>query len=217
MKQGRMGADYGVCPAVLEAQPRLAGARRFRGLDPMYGPDGWCHSCGTPCSEQGGRLRLRRADLSPVPPAWVPNWRFDTICLEGSVAARLGRDFRIKLREVEWEGHDPGAAMQIVIPTGSSPWFDPEELRERAEERHGVDGASCTLCGTWRWMPLTFGLLPPLRAEDDWTAYDAIASPEWFGDGCQSSRQILLRRSLAEVIASLSPKDFEVRAIPDSD
>jgi len=162
--------------------------------------------------EQHGSLTLRSAELSPLPAAWVPNWRFDTICLEASVADRLDQEFRMKLREVAWQGNQPGLAMQMVIPTMSSRWFDPEELRDRAEERHGLAGAMCAQCGVWRWMPMTFGLLPPLRMAEEWCDFDVIASPEWFGDGCQAFRQVLVRRPLAEAIAAANSKDFEGRA-----
>jgi len=40
--------------------------------------------------------------------------------------------------------------MQIVIPTVGDAWFDEKELREAAIARHGVDGATCGECGTWR-------------------------------------------------------------------
>jgi hypothetical protein len=37
-------------------------------------------------------------------------------------------------------------------------------------------------------MPLTLGMLPPLRSNIDIGETAAIASPEWFGDGKQSHR-----------------------------
>ena len=62
-------------------------------------------------------------------------------------------------------------------------------------------------------MPLTFGLLPPVLPEALNSDVDAMASPEWFGDGCQSFRQVLFRRELAEVLASASVKDFKVQNV----
>jgi hypothetical protein len=62
-------------------------------------------------------------------------------------------------------------------------------------------------------MPLTFGLLPPVRQDGRWEEYDVIASPEWFGAGYQSFRQVLVRRSLAELISSASLRDFKVREV----
>jgi hypothetical protein len=37
---------------------------------------------------------------------------------------------------------------------------------------------------------------------------DIAASPEWFGDGWNSFRQVLVRRELAELLAQASPRDF---------
>lgn len=104
--------------------------------------------------------------------------------------------------------------MQIVAPTVGRRWFDHDELREKAIARHGTAGATCSDCGTWRWMPLIFGLtpplLPPLRPDGEWDRFDVVASPEWFGDGHKSFRQVLVRRRLAQIIATASPKDFKV-------
>lgn len=183
------------------------------GLDPMFGTDGWCHSCGIPLRDQCGPLTLKRASLAPLVGGWVPNWRFDTVCLESSIAARVVERFRVQLRDVQWKGEPPGAAKQIVIPTVGSAWFDSQKLHEIAADRHGTAGAKCAVCGIWRWMPLTYGLLPPVTPEVLQTDWDTIASPEWFGDGHQSFRQVLVRRELAEFIASASPKDFKVQQV----
>jgi hypothetical protein len=183
------------------------------GLQSMFGDDGWCRTCGTPLRDQCGPLTLKRSGFATVSGGWVPNWRFDTVCLESSVAEKVAGRFRTDLRDVVWKGASPGAAKQIVIPTGKSAWFDAEKLRDAAEDRHGVAGAECPVCGIWRWMPLTFGLLPPLLPEVLQTDADAIASPEWFGDGCQSFRQVLFRRELAELVASASIKDLKVREV----
>jgi hypothetical protein len=184
------------------------------GLGPMFGDDGWCRSSGTPLREQCGPLTLRRTGLSPLAGGWVPNWRFDAICLEGSVAKKVvAEGFSVDLREVAWHGSSPGTALQIVAPSVGLAWFDPEELRARAEDRHGVAGATCADCGTWRWMPMTYGLLPPVVGDVLSAPQDVIASREWFGDGCQSYRQVLVRRRLAELIAAASPRDFKVQQV----
>jgi hypothetical protein len=40
-----------------------------------------------------------------------------------------------------------------------------------------------------------------------------VASPEWFGAGKQSFRQILWRRDLADFLVAASPKDFKVQDV----
>ena len=55
------------------------------GLTPMFGKGGWCRSCGTPLHAQSGSLVLQRRGLT-VSGAWVPNWQFDVICMEQSLA-----------------------------------------------------------------------------------------------------------------------------------
>lgn len=182
------------------------------GLTPMFGEAGWCHSCGVPTGPQTGSLVLQRKSMK-VEGAWVPNWRFDAICLERSVADEAARRFRIDLLNIEWRGVSPGDAQQIVVPSVGDVWFDHDELREKTIARHGTAGAACADCGTWRWMPLPFGMLPPLRITPPLADVDIVASPEWFGDGWKAFRQILVRRELAEFITAASPRDFKVQEV----
>ena len=181
------------------------------GLTPMFGEDGWCHSCGTPLRAQCGPLTLTRKGLSPLNGAFVANWRFDAFCMEDSIAKRVAEQFRVALREVAWKGTPPGSAMQIIAPTVGPSWYDPEALTEAATKRHGAPGKACPECHTWRWFPLSKELLPPLSREITTAETDVAASPEWFGDGFKSFRQILFRRRLAELLVEASPRDFRIQ------
>src|SRR5690606_26847830 len=145
---------------------------------PMFGEDGWCLSCGVPKIPQSGALVLQRKGMK-VEGAWTPNWRFDVICVEQRVAVEAAARFGVEIREVDWHPTSAGDARQIVIPTVGAAWFDEEELRDAATARHGVDGATCLECGVWRWMPLTFGFLPPLRITPSLDDAAIAGSPEW--------------------------------------
>lgn len=193
------------------------------GLAPMFGEGGWCQACGTPLREQSGPLMLQRRHLTCAG-AWVPYWQYDLICLERSLAEQVAARFDVQLREVGWPKTPAGEAMQIIIPTVGEAWFDPTELEQRTIEAHGTPGARCDSCGLWRWMPLGFYpvppmqsvVLPPLQVTPD-TALDNVhiaASPERFGDGFNTFRQILVRRELAELIATASPRDFTIHELP---
>jgi hypothetical protein len=140
----------------------------------------------------------------------MPNWRFDALCVGGEVATQVEAGFDVELRPVAWVGGGGAPAWQLVLPYVEGQWFDPEQLRERAAARHGVAGETCLGCGRWRWMPLPIAELPPFTGGEVLNGVDAAASPEWFGAGRQSFRKLLFRRSLAELIAGASPKDFKV-------
>ncbi len=70
----------------------------------------------------------------------------------------------------------------------------------------------------WRWLPLSFDPIPPMTTEvlppvldvREFDEFDVVASPEWFGDGCNAFRQILVRRELASTIVAASPRDFRI-------
>ena len=182
------------------------------GLTPMYGEDGWCKNCAVPNREQTGSLVLQRQSMRPVG-AWVPNWIYDTICVSAVLVEEIDSRFDVDLRAVEWAASSPGEAMQLVIPTVGESWFDPEQLRERVIEDHARDGATCPVCGVWRWFPIVFDTLPPLDIKPGLGDRDIAASPEWFGDGRKAFRQILVRRELGELLASSSPRDFSVQEV----
>jgi hypothetical protein len=177
------------------------------GLTPMYGEDGWCRSCGVPQRPQCGDLVLRSKKQSGQG-AWVPNWRFDALCVSAELAGEVRR-FNVELRRVVWRGWEAPAAFQLVAPTVGDAWYAPEELSEAAMARHGEAGARCGACATWRWMPVASDQLPPLRIELPRTSGSAVAaSPEWFGDGCKAYRVLMMRTELAELLAAASPRDF---------
>ncbi len=187
----------------------------------MFGEGGWCRSCGVPRRAQCGNLVLRRKGLKSIRGAWTPNWRFDIICLERELADRVAARFRVELRDVDWHGHPVGAAQQIVVPPVGEAWFDHEQLRDRVAADHGVAGARCDDCGAWRWLPLAFEVLPPLRTHKlpplldipGLNDLDVAASPEWFGDGWQAFRQVLVRRELAQMLVEASPRDFTIQEV----
>ena len=79
------------------------------GLTPMFGEYGWCRSCGVPTHPQTGPLVLQRKGMK-VDGGWVPNWQFDAICLERSVAAEASS--RFELNCVRSSGMVPGREMQ---------------------------------------------------------------------------------------------------------
>lgn len=178
----------------------------------MYGEDGWCHACGVPQRPQTGSMVLQRKGLT-LAGAWVPNWRFDTICVTREVADRVATRFEVELRDVRWPGESLGDAVQIVVPSTARAWFDESELRARAIEAHGRAGATCKVCGVWRWMPLGFAMLPTLTDTSVLDSLDIAASPEWFGDGWRAYHRVLVRRELAELLREASPRDFSIMEI----
>lgn len=184
------------------------------GLTPMYGEDGWCRSCGVPKRPQCGSLILQRRGLTSVEGAWVPNWQFDAYCLERSLAERADlAGFPLPFLPIKWRGTPPGDAVQVVAPTIGEAWFDPEELRARTTAKHGAAGARCAECGVWRWFPLLSEEMPPYRYPPLGDDVHVAASPEWFGDGSQAFRQIIVRQALAEMIVAASPRDFRIQKI----
>ena len=183
----------------------------------MYGEDGWCRACGIPNRPQCGPLTLQRSGLT-VSGAWTPYWVYGTICLTSALAEEVTGRFRVDLRDVAWPKTPAGDVRQIVVPVVGTRWFDPDELQERATARHGSAGARCKECGVWRWMPLGFAPVPQLGSEvlpavldvPELEDVDVAASPEWFGDGGKSFRELLVRREFAEMLVQASPRDFRI-------
>jgi hypothetical protein len=137
----------------------------------------------------------------------------DAVCLGKTISDEIATSFSLPVLPVNWHRTAPGEAVQIVAPTLGEAWFDHDELAQRVAARHGATGARCPACGTWRWYPLPPQELPPLRVALP-RDVDVAASPEWFGAGCRAFRELAFRRQLAEMIATASPRDFEVRELP---
>ncbi|TXK17714.1 hypothetical protein [Homoserinibacter sp. GY 40078] len=192
-------------------------AKRFRGWpwpedstgkDPLYGADGWCRDCGTPQVPQRGDLVLQKSGLRPEG-AWTPNWRFDLVCVSGAVAEQIvAAGFRVTMRPVGWPRQPAGEAFQLVIPVVGDRWFDPAVLSELTVARHGREGSRCGTCGVWRWMSVSD---PPLVDVPELADVDVAASPEVFGSGWSTYREVLFRRAFAELLVAVSPRDFEIR------
>ncbi len=180
----------------------------------MYGEDGWCRSCGVPKGPQVGSLVLRSKGFKVSDGAWTPNWRHDAVCLGSDLSDEVEERFpSVSLMPVEWRSGQLGRATQILPVVSSELWFDEEELRERIIAFHGKAGDECGTCGVWRWYPIEWSMLPPLRARiaDD---VEVAASPEWFGAGCEAFRQLVFRRPLAEAIVQASPRNSKVGSLP---
>lgn len=180
------------------------------GLDSVYGESGWCHECGTPQTGQVGALRLQKRGLT-VAGGWVPNWLYDFYCVENPVV-ETGRGLGLEFRPIHNpKGEDLGAS-QIIITPSTVPWFDEEELEQIIAPRHGVGSVRCEVCGCRRWMPMKLANLPTPNPQVFVERPLVVSSPEHFGDGRQSMRNILWRRDAADYLLSVGPRDFIVGA-----
>lgn len=191
------------------------------GMDPMYGPEGWCHACGTPVHEPTGPLVMQGRKF-PTAEAWTPNWLFDTVCISASLAAHIDDRFDVAFGEV----HKPrtgDTGVRYLIPEQTvDSWYDAEFLdREVRVNRFSFGppqrdsaGATCAKCHKWRWMPWAGGGAP-VHAAAICADSDVLASPEIFGDGSMTYRHLLFRLPLAQLIASSAPRlwNLEVVAI----
>lgn len=182
------------------------------GLTPMYGQEGWCHVCGVPRHPQTGSVILQRKGLK-IEGAWVPNWQFDVYCMAQPIAKAAQEQFGIGLRPVTSVGQAPLDASQIIIESSPGPWFNTEDLERVIRPIHGDSFETCTECGITRWMPVGMDVLPPPPAGVLAPEPPVLASPEWFGAGKRSFRQILWRRDVADFLLENSPKDFKIQEL----
>jgi len=180
------------------------------GLSPMFGEDGWCRSCGVPKHPQSGSIVLQKRGLT-VEGGWVPNWQFDVYCLARDLANGAADRFGLELRPVASAAGPSLPAGQIIIASSRAAWFDPRDLTRLISPIHGVAFETCQECGTTRWLPVGMDVLPMPPTEVVVEEPPVIASPERFGAGKQSFRQILWRRDVAEFLAAASPKDFQIQ------
>lgn len=180
------------------------------GLDSMYGVDGWCHSCGTPIATQTGPMVVQNKGKD-ITGAWVPNWHFDAFCASAQMLLAAPVELRNETRPIQWRGLTAATpAVQIVNFVSARDWADADELREVTIRRHGSAGQTCESCGSWRWNPILPSDIPSIVLGAETAEFDVIASPEWFGSGWQSFRQVIFRSEFGRALHELSPRDFDV-------
>ncbi len=158
------------------------------GLDPMFGPDGWCHTCGVPLTEQRGSLVMQRRASSNYDGAWVPNWRFDEYCIDEPLTDAVKDKFRLDLMPVGWRGpvRPPGRARSLRHRSGLAGLTKRRcadgparaTVRARAARRAGRGAGTRSPIAQLR--PVILEARPELSVS---------ASPQWFGDGLQALAQ----------------------------
>jgi hypothetical protein len=186
------------------------------GLDPMYGASGWCRACGTPRHEQTGRLTIQGSTF-PKAQVWMPNWRFDAVCVSAAIAEQLEGKFAVQLRPVEKPRVGETGAVQLLPAPTTQAWHRDEDLTRAVlarQSRFDGDrtGARCATCGVWRWLPVEESDVPTLALSLE-SSEDLIASPEWFGDGFKSFHHLAVRRPLAEFLQAASPRNWDIREL----
>ena len=179
------------------------------GNGPLFGEGGVCQSCGVPRRAQSGELHLQRKAMRPEG-VWMPYWQYDIYCMSAEIAAVVSSEFSVDLRPVRWRGESPGDAFQLVIPTIGESWFNHDLLRARLADKPGAPSERCPDCKVTRWRPGAFSEPPERAALDALGDVDVAASPEWFGVGFNSFRKSVMRRELAELLQSASPRDFYI-------
>lgn len=183
------------------------------GMDPMFGADGWCHSCGTALSPQIGPLTVQGSKF-PSANLWMPNWQFDVVCVSSDVADAIRDRFAVTLGEVHKPRSGATEVMQLLPTVTAEAWYRPRPLARAVRTQHKKNdgrrtGSRCDSCGTWKWLPVLEGKVPIL-SQVLATESDVIASPEVFGDGLKSFRHLLFRRELGEKLVAANPRSWSV-------
>lgn len=213
------GEDSGWARLGARFHPGWPWPEKSRGKDPMYGVDGWCHSCGTPLRGPTGPLVMQGRKFSSAE-AWTPNWLFDTVCVSAALTAQIRDRFDVAFGEVHKpRTGDTGVRYLIPVQTSDN-WYDAEILDREVRVNpfsfgpplRDSAGATCASCQRWRWMPWTGNGTAVNGAALDTNA-DVIASPEIFGDGWMTYRHLLFRLPLAQLIASSAPRLWDLEAV----
>lgn len=190
--------------------------------DIMFGEGNWCARCWVPNVPQSGPLRMASRDFRGGG-IWTPYGPYDVICMADDIAREIHSRFDIKMLPILWHGRSKLEASQIVIPTVGSEWFDSNELESRLdayrESKGNIDPQSayvCAECGVSRWIPLPVEQHPPILILDQLYPIPIAAGPESYGSGGNSFRRYVVRRDLANYIATTAPRDFYITEINQS-
>ena len=158
---------------------------------------------------QTGSMVLRRAKF-PTSAFWIPNWRFNALCVRLSEAREIVERFSLRTLPVTTPKSEDTGAAQLLPEVSHEPWFDPDALANIGTRHHGSSGARCGTCGVWRWLPIPTPdqPQPAIRASD---GAHFLASPEWFGDGLVAMHSLRFSRPLAEALVALNPRAWSIQ------
>ena len=154
----------------------------------------------------------------PRSQVWMPNWKFDIVCVSAEVALELAEACRVDLRDVHRPRDGATGFKQILPRQGVEAWYEPILLAKAVTVRHAEfegdrTGGTCTSCGRWRWLPVAEGDVPvELAALPDCS--DVVASPEIFGGGMSAFRHLLFRRHCAELLVAANPRSWSIVTVP---
>lgn len=151
--------------------------------------------------------------MFPSADVWMPNWLYDVVCVSARVAADVTERFNVTLGEVHKPRKGPTGVKQVLPAQTVEPWHRHEDLARAVRARHSENdgvraGSSCGRCSRWKWLPVEDEA--PIAASALVSTWDAIASPEAFGDGLSSFRHLLFRRPLGETLAAAAPRNWEL-------
>ncbi|MDN6443049.1 MAG: hypothetical protein L0K30_13810, partial [Acidipropionibacterium jensenii] len=178
-----------------------------RALVPMFGGEGLCRRGGAPTGPQVGPIIYELSPaLSPLPAVWsTVEVGLNVLCLRGDIADQVAANFDVAMVDVEWRGRRKGGrAKQLVPHVDSRPWYDPVVMAEYPMIS-GQIARVCPKCGTIAYLNNAFR---PIKLDVIESSTEPIVcSPErfWFG------RNTLMRRDMAEFIASVAKDDFDFR------
>ncbi|WP_435749051.1 hypothetical protein [Microbacterium sp. PMB16] len=132
--------------------------------------------------------------------------------MESELQARAEAEFGFTFRSVRAPKGELDA-VQVIIDSSPDEWFVASELEKLIAPIHGEASETCVVCGIVRWMPVGMDILPPPPVDVLASEPPVVASPEWFGAGYQSFRQILWRRDVAEFLLTVGPRDFRIQEL----
>jgi hypothetical protein len=140
----------------------------------------------------------------------MPNWLFDVVCVSLELGQEISERFAVQLREVRKPRGGGAWARQLIPLMTPGTWYDSTDLASAVIARHGQHsgtqtGAQCSVCQTWRWLPVIEGAAPVRLQPLTDAKSDVVASPEVFGDGLASYRHLLFRRPLGEFLERAHP------------
>lgn len=178
-----------------------------RALVPMFGGEGLCRRCGAPTGPQVGPIIYELSPaLSPLPAVWsTVEVGLNVLCLRGDIADQVAANFDVAMVDVEWRGRRKGGrAKQLVPHVDSRPWYDPVVMAEYPM----ISGQIARVCPKFGTIAYLNNAFRPIKLDViESSTEPLVCSPErfWFG------RNTLMRRDMAEFIASVAKDDFDFR------
>jgi hypothetical protein len=160
----------------------------------------WCETCGVGM-RQKAPFQMKREPKWGRRAIMQLHWVYDELFVTPEVWSRVFKQAGVACRPVlNTKGAELQTVVQLVVDVAMSVMAD------------GLPAAQCERCGRTKYLPFTRGPFPAFRSEP---TVSMVRTVEYFGDGGQADRPLIVSQAIARALTDASVRGAELWPVAD--